>query len=409
MSERTLDSVRSELLEKADKLRELRETATDQRSDVWEREVRYGVSEINALDAEHKALSVPEAPKAPESQGPQGAFRSIEQYKSAGTRFTESEEYKGRRSRESSEYVVEGGVRALLTSGLDPASTPASGLFAPVGSPVLNNVRQRRLFVRDLVSVVPTSLNSVPYILEKNIITNELGANVVAEAGTKPEVVLEFDRADAIIRKIAGWVPVTTEIMDDAPTLRGYIDARLGYMVAIREEQQVINGSGTAPQLRGIRNFTGVQTQAALADATGPADVPKTVGNAIKLIENVDGYPDAVVMTPTDFWEGLTTRYANQFDSVAAGAGQPVVGRNPRDLWDLPVVTTRAATADEALVGDYRMGATLFDRQQTVIKVTDSHDDYFVNNKLVILAEERVGLAVHRPDFFVKAGLGAVA
>lgn len=405
MSDRTSEQIRSELLAAADKLHGLRTQDADKRSDSWEREVSLSVIDINALDAEHKARSVPEAPKAPEAQGPSVAFSSQSQYRSAGHSFTDSEQYKTRGSRESRDYVVDGGVRNLLTLGVDPSSTPASGLFAPVGTPLAPQQRQRRLFVRDLVSVVPTSLNLVPYILEKNVITNELGATSVAEGAAKPEVVIEFDKANAIIEKIAGWIPVTSEILDDAPTLRGYIDARLGYMVAIREEQQVINGSGTSPQLRGIRNFTGVQTQAAVGAAASPADVPRTVGLAISKIEAVDGYPDAVVMTPTDFWEGLSTRYATQFDSVASGAGSPVVGRNPRDLWDLPVVTTRAATADEALVGDYRMGATLFDRQQTVIKMTDSHADYFINNKLVILAEERVGLAVNRPDFFVKASL----
>ena len=38
---------------------------------------------------------------------------------------------------------------------------------------------------------------------------------------------------------------------------------------------------------------------------------------------------------------------------------------------------------------------------QTTIRQSDSHDDYFVKNKVAILAEERVALAVFRPDFFV--------
>lgn len=407
MSEVTPEGLRTELLASADRLRGLRETPADKRSDTWDREVRYGVAEVNSLDAELKAHSVPEIDPQRDSRGPGAAFDSPQQYRSAGQSFIESEEYTGKRGRSSGDYTVQGGVRNLLDSGLDPAAGPASGLFAPVGQPIPPQVRQRRLFVRDLLTVVPTTLNSVPYIREKNVVTNELGFAGVLEGAIKPEVVIEFDRDNAPIEKIAGWIPITSEIMEDAPTLRGYIDARLGYMVAIREEQQVLSGTGTAPQMKGIRNFSGVQTQAAVYPAVTagtPADVPATIGLALGLVEGVDGDADAIVMTPADFWQGLTTRYLNQFDGTE-DSHNVSLNANPRNLWGYPVVTTRAATTDEALVGSFRMGATLFDRQQTVIKTTDSHSDYFIYNKLVVLAEERVGLAVNRPDFFVKAGL----
>lgn len=403
----TSAQLRDSILESASHLRELRSTEADKRSDTWERDVRHGIAEVTALDAELKAAYLSERKDEPKDvRGPKAAFSSSREYKSPGQEFIESQDYSNRRDSKTSEVGFTGGLRTLLDSGL---TDPAAGQFIPVGSPLPPMVRQRRLFVRDLISVVPTQLNSVPYIRELNPVTNELGATTVAEGAAKPEVVMQFERDDAPIRKIAAWIPVTSELVDDGPTLRGYIDARLGYMLAIREEQQVLSGTGTSPQIKGIRTYSGVQTQAAVyltgAVATNPADVPATVGNAISKVENVDGDADAIVMTPADFWEGLTNRYATQFDSVAAGAGSPVVTGNPRNLWGLPVVTTRAATTDEALVGAFRMGATLFDRQQTIIKSTDSHSDYFTLNKLVILAEERVGLAVNRADYFVKASL----
>lgn len=406
----TSAQLKDSILDSANRLRELRTQDSDKRSDTWERDVRHGIAEVTALDAELKAAYLSESKEEqPEVRGPKAAFNQVREYKSPGQEFIDSAPYKDRRDAKTSESEVRGGLRTLLDSSL---TDPAAGQFIPVGSPLPPGVRQRRLFVRDLISVVPTSLNSVPYIRELNAVANELGATTVAESGAKPEVVMQFERDDAPIRKIAAWIPVTSEIVDDAPTLMGYINARLGYMLAIREEQQVLNGSGVSPQIKGIRNFSGVQTQAAVYSAgvaTGnPADVPATVGKAIGLVENVDGEADAVVMTPADFWEGLTLRYSatsGQFDSVASGAGSPVVSQNPRNLWGYPVVTTRAATTDEALVGAFRLGATLFDRQQSVIKSTDSHSDYFTLNKLAILAEERVGLAVNRADYFVKAGL----
>ena len=70
-------------------------------------------------------------------------------------------------------------------------------------------------------------------------------------------------------------------------------------------------------------------------------------------------------------------------------------------IWGLPVVRTRALAAGHAIVGSWRLGATLFEREGVMIRVADQHASLFISNTVVILAEERVGLAVHRPDFFV--------
>ena len=42
------------------------------------------------------------------------------------------------------------------------------------------------------------------------------------------------------------------------------------------------------------------------------------------------------------------------------------------------------------ILADWAMGATLFDRMQATIRQSDSHDDWFVYNKVAILAEERI-------------------
>ena len=72
----------------------------------------------------------------------------------------------------------------------------------------------------------------------------------MAEGVAKPEVVMQFVSDDAPVRKIAAWIPITTEIADDAPTLRGYIDTRLAYMLALREELEILSGNGISPDLR---------------------------------------------------------------------------------------------------------------------------------------------------------------
>lgn len=283
-------------------------------------------------------------------------------------------------------------LRALIDTGVTDGAPGDAGYFLPTGQPITPRARTQRLFVRDLISVQGTSLASVPYIREWTPTLHELGASAVGEGLAKPEVILAFENDDAPVRKIAAWVPATTEILDDAATLRGYIDNRLAYMLALREEWDIIRGSGVAPNLKGILNFTGVQP-------LGAGEVAVNVGVAIGMIENVDGEANGAVMNPTKYWGAVTTRNANQFDG-GFGTGAPFSAPFGT-LWGLPVIRSRTMAATKGLVGSFNLGATLFDRMRTIIRVGNQHSDFFVTNKVAILAEERVALAVHRPDFFV--------
>jgi HK97 family phage major capsid protein len=320
--------------------------------------------------------------------------------RSLGDLFTTSEQYTNARQSLTTTHVemdMPGSV-FLHSEGfrtLVDETSGQGGLWIPVGQPsdTPPRVQMRRLFLRDLLSKQTTGLTSVPYIQEVNAVSNEGGASAVSEGSAKPEITIGFQQADAPIRKIAAWVPVTEEAMMDAPTLRGYIDTRLAYLLALREEQQLLNGSGTAPQIKGILQQTGLLSQAF------STDVPQTIALAIAQIETADASADAVAMNPTKFWTVMATRYANQLDSFPA-LGMPFAGP-PGTLWGLPVVRSRIFASNKALVGAFQMGGTIFDRMATTIKVGNQHSTYFVENKLVVLAEERVGLAVHRPDYFV--------
>ena len=71
-------------------------------------------------------------------------------------------------------------------------------------------------------------------------------------------------------------------------------------------------------------------------------------------------------------------------------------------LWRLPMVATPAIDEGYALVGSFGIGATLYDRQEGNIRVAEQHSDFFVRNAVAILAEERLALAVKRPESFVE-------
>ena len=390
------------------KVGELRAKPADQRGDSYAADVRSAIDELHANDAMHQAVTrilrdaaAEDERSKQEGRGPKAGTAAHDEQtpdrRSLGQRVADAEEYRS--------FAEAGGrgsveVRALLTTS--STDTQNAGLFMPRGTPFLSDgaVRRRRLFIRDVVSTGTTGLNSVPYIRETAAATNETGANVVAEGALKPEVTMQFTAADAPVRKIAGWLPVTTEIIADAPTLRSYIDARLEYMILLREEEQLLTGTGVAPQLLGIRNAPGLQTvKPTGGTAVNTAgDRLTTIATGIQLIELVDGEADGLAINPADFWAMLTRRATgdNHYDL------DPFMSPDRMQPWGVPAVRTRSLAAGTAIVGNWSMGATLLDRQETVIRVGDQHSDFFTNNKVAILAEERVAFPIHRPDFFAE-------
>ncbi len=436
--------VRSALLGAGEYLGGLMARKEADRGENFAADVRSAKDAIVNLDPLLTCLERAETPELPEGQGFVGATAAqfLPEARSAGMAVVESEkmrQFAADKRASSSHTDIE--LRGSLLRGSADAEfraagdtigsaagtgVTAAGLWRPVGQPSDHPpvIRKRRLFVRDLLNVQGTGLASVPYIRENMPSTDETlqvgstgdtGAAMIAEGTQKQVVDLGWTQDDAPIRKIAAWVPATSEIIEDAPTLLGYIDNRLAYLLALAEEVAILGGAGTGATIKGILSFSGLQSQAvqALGSATPGTgtdvgvDKPKTIGLAISKIELADGEADGVVMHPYLYWSMVTSRISSTdpgfFDgSPGADNGAPYSGV-PGTVWGLPVIRSRSVKTYEPIVGCWRLGATLFDREQTNIKVGNQHTDYFTTNRVAIVAEERIGLAVHRPDFFCKA------
>jgi HK97 family phage major capsid protein len=242
--------------------------------------------------------------------------------------------------------------------------------------------------VADLMLQGTTGGNTITY-MEETTFTNN--AAEVAEAGAKPESVLDFTERTESVRKIATWIPATTEILDDVPMMMSYIQGRLRFMVERREEQQLLTGDGNAPNISGILDRAGIQTQAKGADPT-----PDAVYKAMTKVRAVGfAEPTAAVFHPND-WQDI--RLLRTADGIYIWGSPSDAG--PERIFGLEVRITTAMTENTALVGAFRPFAQIFRRQGIVIRISTEHDTYFTDNKVAILAESRLALAVYRPAAF---------
>lgn len=285
---------------------------------------------------------------------------------------------------------------ATLTE--DPAS--GGSLVAPQYMPGITATPTPKLTVADLIAPGTTDSNLVAYMREKTW-TN--AAAPVLEGAAKPESTLTFEAAQAPVRKIATWLPVTEEMLEDAPAIRSYIDARLSLGVKIAEEDQLLDGTGVAPQLLGIRATPGLA-----ADVVRGAAEPNydAILRQIMAIYATSLFmPDGIVMNPADWGTTILTK-GPQGQYYTPGPFAPIQSQT---LWGLPVATTPAIDAGVSLVGAFQQAAQIFRKGGIRVEASNSHQDFFVKNLVAIRAEERLALAVYRPGAFGEVtGLGVV-
>ncbi len=262
-----------------------------------------------------------------------------------------------------------------------------SGIIAPP---------DRRMTIRDLLMPGQTSSNNIEYVKETGFTNN---AAPVAETTQKPYSDITFNMANAPVRTIAHLFKASRQILDDAVGLKSYIDGRARYGLQFKEEAQLLKGDGTG------QNILGVQPQAtAFAPAFVPQDATPIDRLRLAMLQVVLAeYPaTAFVLHPID-WAGIELTKDNEGRYIIAN---PQNGTTSPKMWNLPVVETQAQTLGTFLTGAFSMAAQIFDRMEIEVLLSTENVDDFERNLVSIRAEERLGLAVYRPEAFV---VGAVA
>jgi HK97 family phage major capsid protein len=315
--------------------------------------------------------------------------------KSVGERFLESDSYKnavaqGLKSTSSFE------VKSFYKKDID--SAPANGglLSSTYVYPQIVADPNKQLKLRDMLNVQTTNSASIEYLEESGFVN---AAATIAEKVIAPQSDITFEQKTAAVRTIAHFIPATQNILDDAPMLRNYIDNRLTYGLQLTEEAQILFGSGTNEDLLGLMTHTGTQNIGGMATGVTRID---HIRRAITR-SRVAGYPvNSIVLHPED-WEAIEIAKGTDghyiFTSVNDG-GQMRIFR-------VPVIESTSMTVGSFLTGSLGYACQLLDREQSNVRVSDSHADYFTRRMVAIMASERLAMPIYRPEALVKGSFGA--
>lgn len=368
------------------------------------------------LDGSPGSKSVAAAAAAASAGTPLAVFNDMP--KSLGELFTDSEEFKSLvksggatmaapwevKGHDVTRQIGRKDVYAQM-SGAQHTTTHGFGSIQ-FDSMVPRNFRRAR--VRDLFPVAQTSSNLIDFFRVIGFGADRLdlasGASVVADRnaandnfGLKPRSALKFEVDQAPVRTIAHYEVAHRNVLQDEPQLQATINNELLYGLRLTEDNQILNGTGTGEDLRGILQTPNIQTY---SQSAGPGTDKKQDALRRAATRAVLAYydPTGIVVHPYD-WEDI------ELDKGADGhytvAMNVTVGADSR-LWRMNVVDSPAIAEGTGLVGAFGLGAQLYDRMEANIRIAEQHSDLFARNAVAILAEERLALAVKRPESFVK-------
>ena len=321
---------------------------------------------------------------------------TVNEVKSPGQTFIESEAYKAVKDKGLPIRSQPVQVKTLITGA--SLGNLAGYLYPSYRVPGIVEDPRRAARVRSLLNVIPTTAGAIDWIRETGY-TN--AADVVAEGDAKPESAITFENKSNTIKTIAHWIPVTKQILADAPGLQAYIDSKLIYGLYLKEDDELLYGTGEDGDIHGITTDEDVQTYNWSDGTVGDTKldaIRRAMTKAYLAYYPVNG----IVLHPSD-WEDIELLKSSDGLYVWVNV---VVGGQER-IWRTPVVISSALTEGTFLTGAFDLGATLWDRQEVTISVSGSHSDFFIKNKLAILCEERVELTVERPESFVVGAFDA--
>lgn len=364
-----------------DEIREKLETVFEQAGDDYDmsKVTALGgddkLGQVRALTAELKALEEPE-PHPGHYTGGRGGSYPVPGRKSSGWGESFLKQLGGRSGRKD--------------------LTPSGSIVVPslIGSLIRDPQRPTSLLA--LVPTSPLRGADTWWYLKETVYTNNAAA--VAAGSQKPTSSYGVAKTESTVKTIAHLTdPISRFDLQDAPMLSSYVDTVLREGVELAFEDEILNGSGIAPHIRGILNTVGIGT---IAYAT---DLLTTSRKAVTKLQtqNIPLAGCAFVLNPHN-WEALELTTATGSGEFLMGAQVPVDAARQR-LWGVPVVTSMAIAMGTGLLCDFAGSTVAVEREGVQIDWSEAVEGSvsgvtaFESNELIFRGEGRFDFAVTRP------------
>lgn len=386
-----LKAMEARIVEKYDEVKDAVETAAGQIKENGD-STQEAKAAIEAVTKQYDELY--DRMQEVEQNGVKGS--DADEAFNIGKAFLEDEQFVAFKEGRSGRARMEVKTAIVNATGQNQPLVPSDRLAGIATTP------NRNLTIRDVLPSSATDSNLVEFTRE-SAFTNNAGPQIANspeeyENVTKPESAMTFTLVNEPVSTLAHFIPASVQVLDDAPSLMSHINGRLMYGLKLKEETQLLSGSGSNHELNGLITQATAFVHSSSPERTNEIDI---IRDAIRQAHVGEYSPNFLVLNPVD-WFDIEIR------KVGTSDDRYVVG-NPRSLsapslWSLPTVVTNSITAGTFLIGSSQ-GAEIKDRQMAAVEMSREDSTNFQKNMITIRAEERLALCVYRTEAFITGSL----
>lgn len=247
----------------------------------------------------------------------------------------------------------------------------------------------RNVHVRQFLQTASTDSNVVRFVVEDDY---EDGTAITGEGSTKPKSSFELEAKDAPVRKIATHMKISTEMLDDVAGLSGYITTRGLSKYRLREDQQLLYGTGLNNQIEGLTVAAANYSSVLQGNAANEYDVAL---DALAQLAAREYMATGIMINPTR-WYNLLRAKDNEGRYILPDAVR--FGLTPPQIDGVPLIPSTAIAANDFLIANFAQMATLYDRQSVNVRFFEQNEDDAIKNLVTVVIEGRLALPIYLPN-----------
>ena len=255
----------------------------------------------------------------------------------------------------------------------------------------------RSVNIRNLIPNGSTNAQTIRFPKES---AYDDGAAATAQGSTLPASDFDITATSVNVEKIGTFMRITEEMLADTPQLSSYLSARVPGKVLAIEDNEILNGDGSAPNLDGL--FT-----------DGTAFVTADTGAFYHAVESANEYDvlvaalnqlalsnytaSSILVNPTDMHKiALLKATTNEYlrNQIYSGLVPTIMG--------VPVTANTAVTAGKFLVGDLNQATQLWIRENLSVEFSREDSTNFRDGFVTVKVSERVALTNYQPNAIVQ-------
>lgn len=256
----------------------------------------------------------------------------------------------------------------------------------------------RKVHLRQLFPQGTMDGSTFYYVKENGTGEGTLGP--VSEGSTKAQLDFDLREASANAEYIAGWVRISKKMLADVKGLTAFLQSRLLERLYKAEDNAILNGNGSTPQISGI---IGGSNYTAFSGSSGP-DVEEIINSFSQMEDSLERTPDGFIIRPATLYSILLHKESGAGYDLPPGVFvDPATGQ--LRLAGVPGTGSTAMTAGKFLTGDFAEGAMILMREPPVVEFFEQDSTNVRDNMVTVRVEERFAFPIFGTDYFIYGDL----